>query len=362
MDKKTICGYAWTDVYTALSRSIGNGDMKRAQRWAAELLCSDTGVSRLEAVLFSIWSEHVGTALAKWPSIWQQQIAFFRDEWMRSGGDNKVFRNKPLIRNRICECVSYLVIASKRPRPSLPKSTDVFKEAEVVRAKLRNGEASPDQPSTKRVWDTTEDAPTMRTLGNELEASIRTAQTSRALFWLIWIMTLDGQKMRPNIKERAPTYIHGKNRKSLSWFILALLSDIAKNGLDTQNAINEAINCIKIVWVRLGSKYRKETIGTIIVMLCERVKSSSLEVRQPREILEAKVINNQIETIDSIYEELANDMNATQQKQVDQPGNQFDTFKKEIKESKLKSTKESSEKMETTYNLMRSMYGMDNED
>ena len=369
--KKTLCGYAWNDVYSALTRSIANGNMRPAQRWGAELLCSQTGVSRMEAVLFAIWAEHIGSALGKWPALWQSNITVFRDEWVKSGGDNAIFRNNANIRNRIAECIGYLVVASKHPRPSLPKSTDVFKEAEAVRARLQGGGASADQVSTQRIWDSREDAPTMRTLGNELEASIRTAQTSRALFWLVWIMTLDGQKLRPNIKERAPSHIQGKARKNLAWFILALLSDLAANGLDAVGCIKQTIDCLQVVWIRLGSKSRREVLGTIIVMLCERVKSSSFEVRNPHECLDTRPIRTAIEDIDSIYEEIAKDK-STQTVQIGQtdadtntinaPGNDLKKFKKQQKNNSDINASLSADKMNKAYNLLRKMYGMDEED
>ena len=366
--KKTICGYAWSDVYSTLTRSIGNSDMKRAQRWAAELLCSETGVSRLEAVLFAIWAEHVGSAMAQWPALWHSSIAVLRAEWMRSGGDNKAFRNTPAIRNRIAECVGYLVIAAKRPRPSMPKSTDVFKEAEAVKTRLHGGGASPDQVSTKRVWDTSEDAPTMRTLGNELEASIRTAQTPRALFWLVWILTLDGQKTRPAIKERAPLHIQGKSRKSLAWFIMAILKDMAQNGLDSQMCIKQTIDCTELVWIRLGAKYRREVMGSIVVMLCERVKSSPCEVRKPHECVDTTPVRVAIDDIDTVYEEVARDMKivpASAPEKRSGPANVISpeaAFKNEVKASKDAAAKISNDKMEKTYSLMRKMYGMDEED
>ena len=365
MENKTICGYSWSDVYTAFSRAIGNGDMKRAQRWAAELLCSETGVSRLESILLAIWSEHVGSALALWPSVWHSHIASLRNEWMRAGGDSRIFRNSPAIRHKIAECVGYLVVAAKRPRPNIPKSTDVFKEAEAVKQRLHGGGASPDQPSTRRVWDTREDAPTLRTLGNEIEASIRGAQTSRALFWLVWILTLDSQKSHPVTKDRAPTHIQGKTRKSLAWFIMALIQDMARNGLEMNGCIQKTLDCMMIVWMRLGVKYRREVFATLIVMLCERVKAASIEVRQPIDCLDNRPIRAAIEEIDAVYNEIANDMKMMPAAAVPTgapPGVKQDTFKKQQKRQKDAATDVSTSKLDATYAVMRKMYGMDEED
>jgi len=370
--KKTICGYDWNDVYSALFRSVGNGDMPRAQRWAAELLCSDTGVSRLEAILLAVWAEHVGSAQARWPAVWHAQIATLRSEFIRAGGDNRAFRNNPIIRNKIAECVAYLVVAVKRPRPAMPKQADIYKEADAVKARLHGGGAAPDQISTGRVWDTREDAPTMRTLGNELEAAIRTAQTTRALFWLVWILTLDGQKTHPATKERAPAAFTGKIRKSLAWYILAILDDMATTGLDTLNSIHQTIELTKTVWMRLGTRYRKEILGTIIVLLCERVRAGPIEVRLPHESIDTRPVRAAIEDIDTIYEELARDIKAVPAGPPPGTAPSIETAttvakakkaqKKEEKAAKERQINESTAKMEQSYNTLRRLYGMDDED
>jgi hypothetical protein len=366
----TLCGYTWVDVYSTLNRSIANGDMKRAQRWAAELLCSETGVSRLEAELLAIWAENVGSSLARWPDIWLTAIGSLRNEWIKSGGDNQAFRNNEAIRNTIAECVAYLVVSSKHPRPSLPKSTEVFKEAETVKSRLHGGGAAPDQVSTQRIWDSREDAPTLRTLGNELESAIRTAQTPRALFWHVWILTLDSQKNRPVMKERAPTHIQGKARKNLTWFVFALLSDMIDNGLDSGGCIKQTMECIKLVWVRLGAKNRRDVLGTVITMLCERVKSLSIETRKPQECLDLRPIRTAIQDINTVYDEIANDMKIvpvqgtteTSSPVTKAPGSKTSRTKNVDKQNTIKIVEQSTAKMDKAYSVLRKLYGMDEED
>lgn len=359
----TLCGYTWTDVYGTLNRSIANGDMKRAQRWAAELLCSETGVSRLEAELLSIWAENVGSSLARWPDIWLTAIGVLRNEWIKSGGDNQAFRNNESIRQTIAECVAYLVVSSKHPRPSLPKSTEVFKEAETVKTRLHSGGAAPDQVSTQRIWDSREDAPTLRTLGNELESAIRTAQTPRALFWLVWILTLDSQKNRPIMKERAPTHIQGKARKNLTWFVFAILYDMIIHGLDSGDCLKQTMECIKMVWVRLGAKNRREVLGTVISMLCERVKSLSIEIRKPQDCLDTRPVRAAILDIDTSYDEISNDMKIVPQNAVAQTKTPGTTKEKNVeKQNAIKLIENSTAKMDKAYSVLRKMYGMDEED
>jgi hypothetical protein len=183
-------------------------------------------------------------------------------------------------------------------------------------------------------------------------------------------MTLDTQKNRPVIKDRAPSNIQGAGRKCLGWFILALLQDMAVNGLDSGNCIKQIIDAINTVWPRLGSKYRKELMGSIVVILCERVRSGPIEIRQPHECLDTRPIRAAIEDINTIYEEIARDINANVIQEsgagslpgTGQGSNDLKSFKKEQKERKDASAVDSSIKMDKAYSVLRKMYGMDDED
>ena len=140
---------------------------------------------------------------------------------------------------------------------------------------------------------------------------------------------------------------------------------MAENGLDARNCIGQTIDFMTVVWMRLGAKYRKEVLGTIVVMLCERVKSAPIEYRQPHECLDIKPIKMTMLDLDSVYEEISRDMKivpiavpGAQSK----PTNTIIDHKKEEKQNKEASTQESAIKLEQTNRLMRKMYGMDDED
>jgi hypothetical protein len=184
-------------------------------------------------------------------------------------------------------------------------------------------------------------------------------------------MTLDSQKNRPVIKDRAPSNIQGAGRKCLGWFILELLQDMATHGLDAGNCIKQIIDAIKTVWPRLGSKYRREVMGSIVVILCERVRSGPIETREPHTCLDTRPIRAAIEDIDTIYEEIARDITANVINESaagsvpgtgSVEGNDLKSFKKEQKEKKDASAAHSSVKMDKAYSVLRKMYGMDDED
>ena len=77
-NKHTLCGYAWGDVVNSLVKAIGAGDMVRSQRWAAELVCSEQGLGKLEAALVHAWATHVATNNPAWCMSWVHSATHIR--------------------------------------------------------------------------------------------------------------------------------------------------------------------------------------------------------------------------------------------------------------------------------------------
>ncbi len=150
--KHSLCGYSWGDLTSALLKNIAAGNMVRAQRWAAEFICSESGLGRLEAVLFHAWALYVGPQQAPgWPLAWLKSIQHIRSLWAKSGGDIRTVRNTPSVRQSAAEAVAWLVLTTKKPLPTLPKPEDCFRESEAMRIRLKNGGGAGDQASVKRV-------------------------------------------------------------------------------------------------------------------------------------------------------------------------------------------------------------------
>ncbi len=274
--KHTICGYGWGDVGAALVKAIAAGDMTKAQRWAAELVCSESGLGRLEAHLFHAWAMHVGPALAPgWSQTWAKNLQHIRLIWSKSAGDIRVVRNTPSVRQAVAETVAWLVKAPKRPLPIAPKPEDCFRESEAMRTRLRNGGGAGDQVSCRRVWVAGQDGLDLKTIGNELEAALRANQMPRTLFWIVWLLTLDTQKDCPTVKERAPPDITGKQRKSVAWFLLALLKDLLE---EARAMPGEDMRCmwelLVITWMKLGTKGRRDIFVAIAQYVAEKLQKS----------------------------------------------------------------------------------------
>lgn len=281
--KHTLCGYAWSDVTHALMCAIGTAENTRAQRWAAELVCSELGLGRLESVLFHAWALHVGPAYPTWPRMWYNSIAQIRSFWSKAGGDIKSVRNTPTVRQLVAEAVGALVLAAKKPLPGLPTSGDIFKESEAMRQRLRAGGGVGDQLATRRVWTAGSDGADLRTIGNELEAALRGNQIPRLLFWIVWMVTLDTQPDAPFAKERGPGHLTVKQRKSLLWFLVDVLRELAYDGafLSVEDR-NGLFGCLELTWNKLGTKGRRDCLVAVALSIQDHLqRKTSLTLGGP---------------------------------------------------------------------------------
>lgn len=305
--KHTLCGYGWGDVGNALFKAIAAADMVKAQRWAAELVCSETGLGRLEALLFHAWAQFVGISNAPgWPLLWIKNIQHIRMLWAKSGGDIRTVRNTPSVRQSVAEAVAWLVLATKRALPPLPKPEDCFRESEAVRKRLQAGGGSGDQVSTRRAWVAGQDGHDLRTVGNELEAALRGGQVQRMLFWIIWLLTLDTLKDCPPVKERAPPEITGKQRKSVGWFLVAVFKDILDDTHTLQGDQKSALwDLLVTCWQKLGAKGRRDVFVTIAVYLQEKAQKSLALVAPPTPAPPTDGMRAAMGAVDELYSRIA---------------------------------------------------------
>lgn len=307
--KHTLCGFAWNDVVSSLIRSIGTADMPRALRWSAELVCSELGLGRLEAALLHAWALHVGPAMPSWCRVWHNTIHQLRSYWSRSGGDIRSVRNTPVVRQLVAEAVATLVLAAKKPIPTLPTSADCFREAEAMRVRLQAGGGVGDQLATRRVWTHGQDGLDLKTIGNEMEAALRSNQVSRLLFWIIWIVTLDQQTDAPSVKERGPATLPVKQRKSILWFLVDVLKELANEGafLSVEER-NGVFGTLELTWPKLGQRGRRDTLVGIALCIQEhlqRKRSISLSMPAPAPSPMEPAIRAATASIDAIYSTIA---------------------------------------------------------
>ncbi len=305
--KHTLCGYGWGDVTTALIRAVGTADMVRALRWSAELVCSDMGLGRLEAALLHAWALHVGPAHPTWPRTWYNTIHQLRAYWEKSGGDIRAVRNTPLVRQQVAEAVAELVLCAKKPLPTLPTAADCFREAEGMRARIRAGGGVGDQHATRKIWTAGQDGADLKTIGNEFEAALRTNQISRMLFWLAWLVTLESQPEAPSAKERGPATATPKQRKSILWFLVGVLYELANEGayLSVEER-NGMFGCLDLTWGKLGAKGRRDVLAALAMAVQEHLqRRGSLALSGPGAPPSVTAIRAAISNIDVIYSSIA---------------------------------------------------------
>jgi hypothetical protein len=235
-----------------------------------------------------------------------KNIQHIRLIWAKSGGDIRTVRNTPSVRQSVAEVVSWLVVAPKRALPAIPKPEDCFRESEAMRGRLKAGGGAGDQIATRRVWVAGQDGHDLKTIGNEFEAALRANQTPRMLFWIVWLLTLDTQKECPPVKERAPPELTGKQRKSVGWFMVALLMDLFQ---EIRMIPAEDMKCmwelLATTWMKLGAKGRRDVFVALSLYVQEKCQKSLVLVavappKPPFEDMKRAMSNT-----DEMYSEIA---------------------------------------------------------
>jgi hypothetical protein len=200
-----------------------------------------------------------------------------------------------------------LVLAAKKPLPTLPTAADCFREAEAMRSRIRSGGGVGDQIATRRVWSAGADGVDLRTIGNEMEAALRSNQTTRLLFWIIWTITLDKQDDAPLVRERGPSHLTAKQRKSIVWFLVAVLREIANEGafLSVEDR-NGLFGCLELCWTKLGDKGRRDCIAAIALNIHDHLqKRGSLSLSGPAAVPSMEAVRGATVGIDVVYSGIA---------------------------------------------------------
>jgi hypothetical protein len=240
--------------------------------------------------------------------MWFASITQLRALWQRSGGDTKSIRNTPTVRQAVGEAIAALVLSAKKPLPTLPTAADCFREAEGMRARLKGGGGVGDQLVTRRLWVSGLDGGDLKTIGNELESSLRTAQTSRLLFWITWFFTLDSQSDAPVAKERGPGHLSVKARKSLLWFLIALLKEIAHEGAFLSTEERHALfGVLETTWAKLGVKGRRDAVASIALCIQDHLlrRAGALSLTAPSSGPALGAIRSAITALDHMYSNIA---------------------------------------------------------
>jgi len=304
--KHTLCGYAWGDVSSAFVRAVGAGDATRAQRWAAELVCSESGLGRLEALFLTTWASNINIAYPSTTAQLHTTIGSLRESWTRAGGDTRAIRNTPSVRTTVAEMCGLLLCVPKNPLPDLPSPADVYKEAELVRTRVRTGGGSGDQLATRKIFVAGVDSADLRTIGNEFEAAFRSRNRVALLFWIAWWFTLDASAETPPCKERGVAHLPTKQRKSILWLLVGILKELSNESqfLSVPDR-GRAFELVELTWMKLGAKGRREVLTALTLCIQESFFKKNTLRLSDAVVIGPDAIRSAAIGIDSIYTSIA---------------------------------------------------------
>ena len=132
-------------------------------------------------------------------------------------------------------------------------------------------------------------------------------QIHRTLFWIIWIFTLESQAGAPTAKERGPAFLSVKQRKSIIWFLVHLLKELANDAIylsvEERNALFELL---ELTWAKLGSRGRRDTIVSIALAIQDHIaKKNSLVIGSVQNAIDRNDVQAVVNSIDTVYAGIA---------------------------------------------------------
>jgi hypothetical protein len=124
------------------------------------------------------------------------------------------------------------------------------------------------------------------------------------LFWIVWFLTLDTQKEVPAVKERCPPEIKGKQRKSVLWFLSAVVKDLMEETrVVTAEELKYTFELFVHTWMKLGTKGRRDILASLALFTQERAQKGLLIPPVPA--IPQPGIREAMSKIDTIYVEIA---------------------------------------------------------
>jgi hypothetical protein len=115
---------------------------------------------------------------------------------------------------------------------------------------------------------------------------------------------LDQQTDAPPAKERGPSSISVKARKSLLWFLIAMLKELANDYAFLPTDERAALfGTLEVSWPKLGQKGRKDTVIAIALCIQEHMvrRSGGMMLAAPASIPSIGSIRDAVTMIDVMY-------------------------------------------------------------
>jgi hypothetical protein len=278
---ETITGFSSTEVTRTLLGSIIQGDRAGAQRWTAELLCSEKGYPKLLSIYIFLGYRYFLPASYSWTQHCRQKIRLLEERWRTSGATTRAFRNSTEVRGIVAEWTEIWCQQQQKPAPKIPTKKEVFTAAATLKQNLKTSSTPTLHPSVSAVWKAHYDSDDLRILANELIWAIQYHQMTRALLYYAWLWELEGSVKH---LKRGPTHLSDANREHIAWFLFSIFQHYAGYLGVSKNAVLEALELWKETWLLLGRVQRRQTLGAIVSWLTEGIFPDSPLIKNPNQI------------------------------------------------------------------------------
>ena len=354
---ETITGFSSKEVTRTLLGSIIQGDRAGAQRWTAELLCSEKGYPKLLSVYIFLGYRYILPASYSWVQHCRQKIRLLEERWRSSGATTRAFRNSIEVRGIVAEWTEIWCQQQQKPAPKIPTKKEVFTAAATLKVNLKKSPTPTLHPSVAATWKAYYDSDDLRILANELIWAIQYHQMTRALLYFAWLWELDEERGKGGtvkLLKRGPAHLSDTNREHMAWFLYSIFQHYASYLGNSKNAVLESLELWKETWLLLGKTQRRATLGAIVAWLTEGVFPDSPLIKNPNQIRQV------VGDTESIYGIIKHEMDGhiEQKEQEEAKKKPVDRFSM----TKDQKEKEALKKMDIVNKKLAAVMGIDFDD
>lgn len=353
----TLSGFSMTEVLKEYKNAIQQSAATQVQRWSAELICSPGGYQKWELQCVHLWAMRVSTLSPSWIRYFAQRQSELSDLYSKGQGSVKAFRNNGAVRNLVAEVSESLRQCPQRPPMNIPTRNEVLKQAASLRDSIR-GSAVAEHPVLRKTWRTGYDSEDLRILGNECLHAIENNQLTRALFFLLWLLELEPERvaLKINALKRAPIDIPENQRASISWYCEQLLRNFARQQGDQSLlyvATGTLLDLYTAGWRVFSSLQKRDLLVAAAQICCERHLLQAKPVVPDRDSLQ-RILSN----LDNVYSRIAQDAKAFEEQKSVKQENGEEKGENEKQNQGKKGKLSTAEKLEAIDETMLKIMGL----
>jgi len=274
---RTRFGYDARDCVKSLQEVLsqsGPAATGKALHYTADLICS----GGFEIWIRLIWSfvfQHVHLTSLRVFVYLQQRTKDLEDALVAL--DIEEVYKTPEFQHRISELVIVIQTLPRQGKVTWPKVPEETHD----KVWLQSVSKAKDTEAVNKVWDSQNDQPILRFVGNQVLFACEEVNVERALFWLKWLLDEDKRARKGNgglgslTTSRRSGNGGGKVDKSeVGFYVAAVLAeaykDLARRGLVRMHEeFQELLNLWRGKQPRLSSKQKQECLAFMILVITE---------------------------------------------------------------------------------------------